>query len=150
MFLDIKKEVNYLIESCGSTELASLVKETGAYIIDNIDLPKSTLGMTVRSDGQTAILISSNVKGPKKEFIIAHELGHNILHRGQSTTFFRRFSAGLQIPQVEAEANEFALYLLLRCSEIDTKYSFNVFDFVRSYELPDSMARFIKYEKEVK
>lgn len=150
MFLDIKKEVNYLIESCSSTELASLVKETGAYIIDNIDLPKSTLGMTVRSDGQTAILISSNVKGPKKEFIIAHELGHNILHRGQSTTFFRRFSAGLQIPQVEAEANEFALYLLLRCSEIDTKYSFNVFDFVRSYELPDSMARFIKYEKEVK
>lgn len=142
--MDIRKEVECLVKNCGTANLASLIKETGAYIIDDVELPKSTLGMTVRSDGQTAILVSTNVEGPKKDFIVAHELGHNVLHHGQSATFFRRFSAGLQIPQIEAEANEFALYLLLRCSEIDTKYSFNVFDFVRSFGLPDSMARFIK------
>lgn len=142
--MDIKKEVEYLVKDCGTADLASLIKETGAYIIDDVELPKSTLGITVRSDDEIAMMVSPQLKSPKRDFVLAHELGHNILHPGQSTTFFRRFSAGLQVPKIEAEANEFALCLLLRCSEIDTKYSFNVFDFVRSFGLPDSMARFIK------
>lgn len=140
--MDIKKEVEYLVKDCGTADLASLIKETGAYIIDDVELPKSTLGITVRSDNEIAMMVSPTLKSPKRDFVLAHELGHNILHPGQSTTFFRRFSAGLQVPKIEAEANEFALCLLLR--QTDVTSSFNVLDFVRSYELPDDMIRFIK------
>lgn len=41
--MDIKKEVEYLVKDCGTTDLASLIKETGAYIIDDVELPKGTL-----------------------------------------------------------------------------------------------------------
>lgn len=53
--MNIKKEVNYLVDSCGTTDPANLIKETGACIVDTIDLPDSTLGMTVSSYGQTTI-----------------------------------------------------------------------------------------------
>ena len=140
--MNIKEEVEYLVKDCGTADLASLIKETGAYIIDDVELPESTLGITVRSDNEIAMMVSPKLKSPKRDFVLAHELGHNILHPGQSTTFFRRFSAGLQVPKIEAEANEFALCLLLR--QTDVTSSFNVLDFVRSYELPDDMIRFIK------
>lgn len=139
--MDIRKEVEHLVRDCGTADLALLIKETGAYIIDDVELPKSTLGITVRSDNEIAMMVSPQLKSPKRDFVLAHELGHNILHPGQSTTFFRRFSAGLQVPKIEAEANRFAFYLLL--SNLDINESFNKYDFVKSYGLPEELARFV-------
>ncbi len=140
--MNIKKEVNYLVDSCGTTDPANLIKETGACIVDTIDLPDSTLGMTVSSYGQTTILISPKLEYPKKDFVLAHELGHIILHSGESTTFFRRLESSTQVSKIEAEANEFALALLLK--KVDVSPDFNALDFVRSYQLSDCMVNFIK------
>ena len=117
--MNIKKEVNYLVDSCGTTDPANLIKETGACIVDTIDLPDSTLGMTVSSYGQTTMLISPKLEYPKKDFVLAHELGHIILH-----------------------SVEFALALFLK--KVDVSPDFNALDFVRSYQLSDCMVNFIK------
>lgn len=140
--MNIKKEVNYLVDSCGTTDPTNLIKETGACIVDTIDLPDSTLGMTVSSYGQTTMLISPKLEYPKKDFVLAHELGHIILHSGESTTFFRRLESSTQVSKIEAEANEFALALLLK--KVDVSPDFNALDFVRSYQLSDCMVKFIK------
>ncbi|KRM07730.1 hypothetical protein FC89_GL000171 [Liquorilactobacillus ghanensis DSM 18630] len=74
---------------------------------------------------------------------MAHELGHAIEHPGVSTSFLRNYSQGVQIPKVEAEANQFAFDLLLHGL---TEYGgcFNKYDIVRGLGLSDSMVRFIK------
>lgn len=140
--MNVKKEVDYLVDTYGTADPVSLIKETGAYILDDVTLPKSTLGMTVSSYGQTTLLISPSLEYPKKDFVLAHELGHIILHSGESTTFFRRLESSTQVSKIEAEANEFALALLLK--KVDVSPDFNALDFVRSYQLSDCMVNFIK------
>ena len=140
--MNVKKEVDYLVDTYGTADPVSLIKETGAYILDDVALPKSTLGMTVSSYGQTTLLISPSLEYPKKDFALAHELGHIILHSGESTTFFRRLESSTQVSKLEAEANEFALALLLK--KVDVSPGFNALDFVRSYQLSDCMVNFIK------
>ena len=140
--MNVKKEVDYLVDTYGTTDPVSLIKDTGACIVDTIDLPDSTLGMTVSSYGQTTMLISPKLEYPKKDFVLAHELGHIILHSGESTTFFIRLESSTQVSKIEAEANEFALALLLK--KVDVSPDFNALDFVRSYQLSDCMVNFIK------
>ena len=119
--MNVKKEVDYLVDTYGTADPVSLIKETGAYILDDVTLPKSTLGMTVSSYGQTTLLISPSLEYPKKDFVL------------ESNT---------QVSKIEAEANEFALSLLLK--KVDMGPAFNSLDFVRSYQLSDGMAAFVR------
>lgn len=76
--MNVKKEVNYLVDNCGTTDPTNLIKETGACIVDTIDLPDSTLGMTVSSYGQTTMLISPKLEYPKK--ILSWHMSLDILY----------------------------------------------------------------------
>lgn len=142
--MTLKSDVNSLIELYGTCDPETILRELGVSVCNTDLLPPSTLAMKVTSDEETTIGILDNLSEYTRKFVLAHELGHVIEHTNSSTTFYRRFSAGLQVPKIEAEANEFALCLLLR--QTDVTSSFNVLDFVRSYELPDDMVRFVKLD----
>lgn len=139
--MTLKNDVNSLIELYGTCDPEQILKELGVYVCNTDLLPPSTLAMKVTSDGETTIGILYSLPEYTRKFILAHELGHVVKHANNSTTFYRAFMSGYDIPKIEAEANKFAFYLLL--NNLDINESFNKYDFVKSYGLPEELARFV-------
>ncbi len=137
----LKDDVNSLVELYGTCDPEQILKCMGVSVCNTDLLPPSTLAMKVTSDEETTIGILDNLSEYTRKFVLAHELGHVIEHTNSSTTFYRAFMSGYDIPKIEAEANRFAFYLLL--SGLELNESFNKYDFVRSYGLPEELARFV-------
>lgn len=139
--MTLKSDVDSLIKLYGTCDPEQILKELGVSICNTDLLPPSTLAMKVTSDEETTIGILDSLSEHTRKFVLAHELGHVIEHASCSTTFYRSFTSGYDIPKIEAEANRFAFYLLL--SGLELNESFNKYDFVRSYGLPEKLARFV-------
>ena len=137
----LKDDVNSLIELYGTCDPEQILKCMGVAICNTDLLPPSTLAMKVTSNKETTIGILDSLSEHTRKFVLAHELGHVIEHSSCSTTFYRSFTSGYDVPKIEAGANRFAFYLLLSGFEINE--SFNKYDFVRSYGLPEELARFV-------
>lgn len=68
--------------------------------------------------GDEFIYISSDVLDEHEEtFILAHELGHALLHRGVGVNYC--FSSNVNTYRLEREANYFAFMLILSTANID-------------------------------
>ena len=137
----LKDDVNSLVELYGTCDPETILRELGVSVCNTDLLPPSTLAMKVTSDGETTIGILYSLPEYTRKFVLAHELGHVVEHANNSTTFYRAFMSGYDIPKIEAEANRFAFHLLL--SNLDINESFNKYDFVKSYGLPEELARFV-------
>ena len=58
------------------------------------------------------IILDSGMDDIEKRFVLAHELGHAILHRKENC-FFKKKYTRLKVSYIEMEADEFAANLLL-------------------------------------
>lgn len=67
----------------------------------------------------STIYINSSLPENLQLFILAHELGHILLHKGISTPFFKFIEGNTFLPKIESEANLFAMKLLLDMYEED-------------------------------
>ena len=81
---------------------------------------KEVSGILVRSPEANVIGVNRNHSETRRRFTIAHELGHLLLHDGQSVTFDRDFRVSLRSGESstganleEVEANFFAASLLM-------------------------------------
>lgn len=141
--MDIRGTISGIAKQFNTTKPAYIIEQLETVELIEYSLPTTTLGMTIHSEGQNTILVSNKISEELSEFVTAHELGHVYLHSGiASTTFMRQYTSGVQISKGEAEANEFAFDLLLHDRK-KNKIEFNKFDFVRSLNLNENMARFI-------
>ncbi len=85
--------------------------------------------------GDTTIFITPNLDEQYENFILAHELGHYILHYDNDTSF--SFLRNVYKTKIEKEANEFACDILL--SDINIKQVENI-DFIRKEKgIPDKI-----------
>lgn len=64
------------------------------------------------------IFLNNNLNENEKRFVMAHELGHAILHKKQNCYFIRNKTLLLNA-KIEKEANLFASYLLLPDSDVE-------------------------------
>lgn len=64
------------------------------------------------SEKHKCIFINENLDEHEKLLVMAHELGHAILHPKENCYFIRNYT-GLLNSKTEAEANKFAMELLL-------------------------------------
>lgn len=72
-------------------------------------------------EGQYTIFLRRNLDYRYEQFLLAHELGHFVLHTDEQVSFY--FLAGLYANRLEREANRFACRLLLADVDInDMKY----------------------------
>lgn len=94
--------------------------------------------MLVRSSRMICILINSNLSSDVQKFILAHELGHAVLHAG--TSHFTDRIAFNERSLMETEANVFAAELLVHDNEIlleEIKTSgYTVFQLASQYRIP--------------
>ena len=62
-------------------------------------------------DGWPTVFVDSKLPAPERQFVLAHELGHFLLHRGQNRVFLDRRTY-LKTDRYEREADLFAACFL--------------------------------------
>ncbi|HBZ80949.1 MAG TPA: hypothetical protein DEP07_11250 [Brevibacillus sp.] len=105
--------------------------------LDNFPFKKENFcGMLVLDEYETTIVYNSNHSPERRNFTIAHELGHYFLHRNKQSQFVDRADNMLDntINEFELQANAFAAELLLPESVINLMigYRYSFFKIARS------------------
>ena len=97
---------------------AARIAENRGLVIRSQPLEDTVSGMLVIKDGRTIIGINESHHPNRQRFSIAHELGHYLLHREQSSVFidavyYRDQTSSEGSRAQEIEANAFAAELLM-------------------------------------
>ena len=113
------KAARELLSSCGIENPAEINISDLITFYDGIvrEVPLENCdGRMVMKNGKSIVSLNSNIEFPqKKRFVLAHELGHILLHGSKEATFsddYATLEAYKNGPQ-EIEANEFASELLM-------------------------------------
>lgn len=117
MMGDIKKTVNQLINKYNSNDLYELASFLDINII-NMELG-SSLGMYRYIKRNKFIFLNNNLDEITKRFVLAHELGHAILHT-KNNCFYLKHNTFIKINYFEVEANKFAAEILIDDEELET------------------------------
>jgi len=111
----MKKLVTRLICTTRTTDPFAMAEALGIHI-RYMDLGKSTKGLYYRKLRRRFIVINEQLPEEWRNFVCAHELGHDRLHKGVNRFFIEEhsfFSAG----KLERQANRFAMLLLTSGTE---------------------------------
>lgn len=87
------------------------------------------------------VWINENIEGNERKFVMAHELGHAIMHPKQNCYFIKHKTLLLN-SRTEMEANKFAVELLIPESELLEYQSWNGFNI-------EQLSRIFGYQKEL-
>jgi len=108
----IKQIVNGLIEMYGTRDVYELSNYLEVTLIRK-ELFKNEKGRFFRDMfGNETIFISNNLSEEEEKIVIAHELGHLILHTDLNTSFYTENHL-INKNKLEIEANRFAAELLI-------------------------------------
>ena len=105
----IKDKVAYYVQKCGTRDPFRIADQLGVLIqIGDIG---ACSGCYMFLKNHRYIFLNQNLTDQEAQMVLAHELGHAILHRKQSCYFLREKT--LLLPGIEREANIFAAELLI-------------------------------------
>lgn len=125
----ISSNVKELISKYNTNDVHQLIDMLGINIYHKNFKNRKTESCLIKNyDDQFSIFLRPNLDYRYEEFLLAHELGHYILHYDEDVSFY--FLKGIYENRLEREANKFACYLLL--SDLNSKVveSIDNFDFV--------------------
>lgn len=121
------KDVKYLVEKLTTryetTNPIQLCQALGIHLLQAEIQPIK--GYYTKSNRIKIITTAYGLSDKEKSIVIAHELGHSILHNDISTTFYHTFTK-LNVARIENEANVFAMYLTLKNHEFELEYINNM------------------------
>lgn len=108
--MDIKKLVAYYVKKFGTRDPFKIAKCL------NIELQIGPIGKKcgcyLFMKNHRCIFLNENLNEAEKLVVMAHELGHAILHRKQNCYFIRNKTLLLN-SKIEMEANQFSALLLI-------------------------------------
>ena len=119
---DIKKLVSYYIKKFDTTNPFEIADALGI-IVQTGKLGFEGCYMFLKN--HRYIFINKNLSEHEKRLVMAHELGHAILHRKENCYFIRNKTLLLNSKK-EIEANKFAMELLLSDSFLEEYGEFTV------------------------
>lgn len=112
---DIHKIVSYYIKKFETSDPFQIAKDLHIELaIGDIG---SRLGCYMYMKKHKCIFLNENLSESELRFVMAHELGHAILHPRQNCYFIRNRTF-LSADRIEVEANTFAIELLVPDTEI--------------------------------
>ena len=135
----IEKKVLSLVRKYNQRDPFLLAKKLGINVIEN-DLGE-VFGYYTQIKRIKFILINSNLSELEKRFVVAHELGHAILHSKIATSCLMHIKHLNEI-KIECEANKFAVQLLIDGSHKDY-YIEDKFKIMEYYGIPIEMERYL-------
>ncbi|WP_400164839.1 ImmA/IrrE family metallo-endopeptidase [Brevibacillus sp. TJ4] len=139
----IKQIVQRLVKQHGTNEPAYIASQKGILIL--YEDFKNIWGYFNMSKRIPMIHVNRNLDEHLQRFVIAHELGHRILHPKINVPFLRA-NTFQSIDRIEREANEFAVELLMPDS-ILYEYQhtdFTIREVAAIYGVPEGVAHLKK------
>ena len=115
--MDVKKCVSMIKKKAKTDDVFELVDYFNIQTID-IDLGSSTLGMYKYIKRNKFIFLNTNLDYQQRKFVLAHELGHAILHSNLNCFFLEKKTLHLK-NKFEIEANKFAVELLVDDKDLE-------------------------------
>ncbi|GED92590.1 hypothetical protein LBSG162_16950 [Lentilactobacillus buchneri subsp. silagei] len=92
----------------------------------------------------TVITLNDQIDEYWQRFVLCHEIGHALLHRGFSTAFYRHTSGYGMVNWAEKEANLFAMQLeIARYDDVALNHMTD-YRLLEAMGLDESLARYIK------
>lgn len=117
--MNIKELVQGLEKKYKTRDVDELVRALSISLYNRTDF-ENLLGMYAVIEGRSCIFLNANMEEPERRIVLAHELGHALLHKPAHGLFdlasFTLFSTS---SRTEYEANLFACHLLLEEKEIE-------------------------------
>lgn len=108
--MNIPLRIRNLIRKHDTNDPYIIAKELGITVLV-LELPERTYGLFKRVLGRKYVLVNDSLPEGIQRFIVAHELGHYIMHPGYS--YYRMEHRGYYAStRKEEEADKFALLLL--------------------------------------
>ncbi len=80
------------------------------------------------------IFLNYNLPDYEKRFVLAHEIGHSLLHPEQNTMFLQ--NTFFSTSKLEIEANRFAIELLMSDEDIQEHWEYTLNEWSMFYGLP--------------
>lgn len=108
--MNIKLRVKNLIERCGTNNLFEICRKLKIEVkFAELGNVKGFYNCILRNK---YIVLNQNLTGICLQVVLAHELGHALLHSDRCTRFMMDYTKIIRTAKQEREANEFAAYLL--------------------------------------
>lgn len=115
--INIHARVKHLIQKYGTRNPAKIIAYLGINLLYE-DLGEETKGFYINLMTNKYIIVNSNLDEDEIRIILAHELGHAMLHYHKSTCYLREYTL-FPRGRTENEANKFAAELLIDEKELD-------------------------------
>lgn len=114
--INIHARVKHLIEKYNTRDPLKIISHLGIKV--NYDYLNETKGFYIKILKNKFIIINSLLSENEKRIVLAHELGHALLHNSKSTCYIREYTL-FPRGRHENEANKFAAELLINEKDID-------------------------------
>lgn len=92
----------------------------------------------------TVITLNDQIDEYWQRFVLCHEIGHALLHKGFSTAFYRHTSGYGMVNWAEKEANLFAMQLELQRFDDDALKALTDYQLIKSMGLDEKLVQYIR------
>ncbi len=116
----VYRKANTLVQDCGTRDAQRIARELGIWIYDVPEFQK-LLGMYTCRWNHRLIFLNAHMEHHLRQMVLAHELGHDALHRSLARTSqagLQEFTLFQMKDTTEYEANAFASHILLDNEEV--------------------------------
>ena len=131
--MDIRNTVNALCKKYGTRNPYKLIDEMGI-ILQYGEKMETVRGFYLYDSRIKLICISNNLPEYVERFVVAHELGHSILHKQSSAPFLQ--STFFSKDRYEIEANKFASELIITDLDLMEHWEYTIDELAMFYGLP--------------
>lgn len=114
--INIHARVKHLISKYNTRNPLKIISHLGIKV--KYEDLNETKGFYIRLLSNKFIVVNSSLTNNEKRIVLAHELGHALLHNNKSTCFIREYTL-FPRGRHENEANKFAAELLIDESSFD-------------------------------
>lgn len=119
--INIRARVRHLVQKYSTRNPEKLAKELGIIVIRQEYSP-ITKGYFIRALRQKFIVVNAILDQSSQQIVLAHELGHALLHSSQDIYFIREYTL-FPVGKYEVEANRFAAELLIEDEDIQKDWT---------------------------
>lgn len=138
--MDIKKHVSIVKKKTKTDDVFELVDYFNINVIET-DLGSATLGMYRYIKRNKFIFINNDLEHYQKKFVLAHELGHAILHSDLNCFFLEKKTLYLK-NKFEIEANKFAVELLVSDDDLKELEGYTIEQMSAILNIPSDLLKY--------
>lgn len=136
--MDIKNTVQNLCKKYKTRNPYELVQSLGI-ILQYGEKMDNVRGFYLYANRIKLICLGNNLPDYIEQFVLAHEIGHAVMHKKSSTPFLQ--STFFSIDKLEIEANKFAAELVISDETIMEHLDYTINQWAMFYGLPEEIIK---------